>query len=87
MVMGWKKFIERQSFPTIFLYRPVFRKTYPQFEALPLPMILVEKQGRLEVLVLAGEIESAAGVTALIKLVEVKLETWRAAMAKRTDTI
>ncbi len=74
MLMPWKKFIEQQAFPVSFQYRPEFRKSYPQFKALPLPLILIEQAGTVEPLIFAEEIEATGGLTALIGLVQSRLE-------------
>lgn len=79
MMAPWKSFIEQQPWPTDFFHRPEFRRAYPQFASLPLPLILAEKQGELEVLLTAGEIKGAGGLAPLIELVQAKLKCWQPA--------
>lgn len=77
MLKPWKTFVERQPFPTDFLYRPFFRKAHPEYRDVALPLILTEKDGVLDVLLLADEIKDAGELDALIKLVRARLETWQ----------
>ncbi|MGH7957008.1 MAG: hypothetical protein ACREH8_08345 [Opitutaceae bacterium] len=79
MLSPWKTFIENQPFPTTFLYRPEFWKAYPGMRSLTLPLILVEKQGVVDVLVSADEIKNTGGLMTLINLVQARLEGWRPA--------
>ena len=81
MMAPWKSFIEQQPWPTDFFHRLEFRHAHPQFASLPLPLILAEKDGELEVLLTAEEIKSAGGLTPLIELVQTKLKRWRPARA------
>jgi len=73
----WKNFIDKQPFPTVFLYRPDFWKKYPELKGHALPLILVEKAGRTEVIVTATELQNTGGMEALIDLVQHKLEGWQ----------
>ena len=77
MLMPWKTFIQGQTFPVSFHYRPYFRKSVPQFEALALPLILVESAGKVEPLVLAEEIKKTGGLIGLINLVQIRLDDWK----------
>ncbi|MEO6245972.1 MAG: hypothetical protein ABIQ12_11125 [Opitutaceae bacterium] len=74
MLVPWKIFIEGRPFPSSFHYRPEFWRTYPAMRDLPLPLILVERQGAVEVLLAADEIKGAVDLPALIKLVSAKLD-------------
>lgn len=74
MLTPWKSFIERQPFPTRFLHRTEFRKAYPQLKSEPLPVVLAEQEGRIEILATAMEIKGTAGLLSLITLVQTKLE-------------
>lgn len=77
MLMPWKTFIEHQAFPITFHYRPYFRKAFPQFEALKLPVILLERGGTVEPFLLAEEIDAAGGLIPLINLVQARLDGWK----------
>jgi hypothetical protein len=77
MLSPWKSFIELQSFPTTFLHRTEFRQLHPQFQSTPLPVILVEKFGKLEALVTAEEIKASGGLMSLINLMQTRLELGR----------
>lgn len=77
MLMPLKNFLEKQDFPVTFHYRPYFRKSFPQFEHLELPVILVERAGVVEPFLLAEEINKTGGLDPLIKLVETRLENWQ----------
>ncbi|MEO5959554.1 MAG: hypothetical protein ABIR80_10585 [Opitutaceae bacterium] len=79
MLAPWKTFIAHLPFPTAFIYRPVFWQMHPEMRSLPLPLILVEKAGRTEVLATAEEIKNTGGLMTLINLVQTKLERWRPA--------
>ncbi|MBL9190147.1 MAG: hypothetical protein JNK23_21885 [Opitutaceae bacterium] len=76
MLKPWKAFLEGQPFPAAFYYRPFFRKAFPDFEQLPLPLILVEKAGRAEVLLTATEIAEAGSLDSLIERVQARLQAW-----------
>ncbi|MEO6246124.1 MAG: hypothetical protein ABIQ12_11890 [Opitutaceae bacterium] len=76
MLAPWKLFIESQPFPTVFTYRPKFWEMHPEMRSVPLPVILTEKAGRLEVLLSAEEIKAAGGLEPLIACVRSKLELW-----------
>lgn len=76
MLMPWKTFLERQPVPTRFFHRPDFWRAYPQLSKMKLPLILVEHQTRIEVLVTADEIKATGGLMGLINLVQARLEGW-----------
>jgi signal transduction histidine kinase/DNA-binding response OmpR family regulator len=76
MLVPWRNFLQTLSFPSTFLHRDEFRPRYPQFVSMPLPVILVEKAARTEVLINAEDIQKTGGLETLIQLVEVRLETW-----------
>jgi len=77
MLPAWKTFLERQPFPTVFIYRPDFRKKYPEYRDVALPLILVEKDGRIDVLLLAEEIGETGGIISLINLAQSRIEAWQ----------
>ena len=77
MLSPWKTFIELQPFRTTFLHRTEFKQAHPEFRALPLPLILVERAGNLEALVTADEIKATGGLMTLINLVQTRLELGR----------
>ena len=77
MLAPWKIFLERQPFPTAFFHRPDFRKAYPEYNEVELPLIHVDKAGHLDVLVLAEEIGETGGLISLINLVQSRLEQWQ----------
>jgi len=79
MMAPWKTFIEQQPFPTDFFHRTEFKHTHPQLATLPLPLILAEKEGVIEVLLTADEIKGTGGLTGLIELVQTKLKHWKPA--------
>lgn len=77
MMAPWKSFIEQQPFPTDFFHRTEFKHAHPQLAALPLPLILAEKEGRIEVLLSSDEIKTSGGLTGLVELVQTKLKRWK----------
>ncbi len=79
MLKVWKTFIELQPFPTTFIHRTEFRKAHPAFREMALPLILVERQGRVEVLLSADEIKDTGGLVPLINRVQARLEGWQPA--------
>ena len=79
MLKEWKTFIELQPVPTVFFHRREFWQAHPDFLATKLPLILVEKSGRLEILLSANEIKDTGGVMTLIDLVQSRLDRWRPA--------
>ena len=78
MLKPWKAFLERQPFPTMFYHRPDFRRAFPEFADMKLPLILVEQGGRAEILLTAAEIAESGGLEPLTALVQSRLVTWSA---------
>lgn len=76
MLAPWKAFIDHQPFPTVFFYRPKFKRAYPDYKDVALPLILVEKAGQADVLLLADEIADSGGLTSLIDLIQARLAVW-----------
>ncbi|MEO7412165.1 MAG: hypothetical protein ABIZ81_02315 [Opitutaceae bacterium] len=76
MLGPWKTFIEKQPFPTAFIYRPEFWRQHPEMKEIVLPVILTEEKGQLQVLVTADEIRNTGGLMTLINLVQSRLEGW-----------
>jgi hypothetical protein len=68
----WKAWLKAQSFESVFFHRPDFRAAYPDV-GVDLPVILVEREGRVETLVAATEFRGAANVDQLIALIESRL--------------
>ena len=79
MLKVWKTFIELQPFPTVFFHRTEFKQAHPKFRAMTFPLILVERQGRVEVLLTADEIKATGGLMTLINRVQARLEAWQSA--------
>ena len=79
MLKVWKTFIELQPFPTVFFHRTEFKQAHPEFQAMTFPLILVERQGGVEVLMTADEIKATGGLMTLINRVQAKLEAWQPA--------
>ena len=77
MLTAWKTFLERQPFPTIFFHRPEFRKAFPDYRDVALPLILVEKDGHIDVLLLADDIGDTGGIVPLMELVQSRLASWQ----------
>ena len=78
MLVPWKTFLEKQAFSVTFLYRPYFRKSFPQFDHLKLPVILIERAGVVEPFLLADEINGTGGLVPLINLIGTRLDGWEA---------
>jgi hypothetical protein len=74
MLVAWKNYLERQSFPMTHLHRDEFRAQFPEQAATALPVILADRAGRTEVLLSAKEIGAAGGLLALIGRLEERLE-------------
>jgi predicted Zn-dependent protease len=79
MLRPWKEFLEAQAFPTMFYHRPDFRRAFPEFATLPLPLILVERAGQAEILLTAIEIGETGGLDPLIARVQDRLNAWSTA--------
>jgi hypothetical protein len=77
MLKPWKAFLERQPCPTMFYHRPDFRRAFPEFANVPLPLILVEKAGRVEVMLTAADIAESGGLDGLITRLGARLQAWR----------
>ncbi len=77
MLQPWKTFIERLPFPTVFVHRAEFKQTRPKFQAMTFPLILVERQGCVEVLMTADEIKATGGLTGLNALLQDRLAGWQ----------
>jgi len=76
MLVPWKNFLQTLPYPTHFLYRQYFWQTYPSYRDVALPLILVEKNGEMDVLLLADEIKECDGLPALITRLQEKFDTW-----------
>lgn len=81
MLVPWKNYLERLDIPKEFLHRDEFRRQHPQLGATPLPVILAERAGRIEVLLSAEDIRAASGVAGLISRLQLRLERWTVAAA------
>ncbi|MGH7943838.1 MAG: hypothetical protein ACREF9_02320 [Opitutaceae bacterium] len=81
MLVPWKIFLQMLPFPSTFLHRDEFGPRYPNLAAMPLPLILIERNGESEILIAAGEIKETGGLAGLIGLVQIRLEEWAAAKA------
>lgn len=79
MLMPWKTYLELLPISKLFFHRPDFRLQYPAQRALPLPVILAVKSGRIQVLLSAEDINSIEGLSGLIGLMQARLEQWRPA--------
>jgi len=77
MLGPWKTFLDHQPFPTLFYHRLKFKRAYPEYAEVALPLILVEKDGQVDVLLLADEIADSGGLTSLIDLIQARLAVWR----------
>jgi len=77
MLVPWKKFLEGLPVPTRFLYRQFFWQSYPAYKDVALPLILTERKGELDVLVLADEIKEARDLEGLTRLVASRLAATR----------
>ena len=64
----------------MFYHRPDFRRAFPEFAGLTLPLILVERAGRAEILLTAAEIGETGGLDALMVRVQARLEAWSEAL-------
>jgi hypothetical protein len=78
-----EKFLQLLPFPSTFLHRDEFGPRHPSFAAMPLPLILVEKNGVSQILIAAGEIQETGGLAGLIALVQIRLEEWESAKTGR----
>ena len=76
MLVPWKNYIELLPFPVAFLHRDEFRRQFPAFAALPLPVILTEKAARTEILLSAEDIRETSSLSGLIGLMQTRLENW-----------
>lgn len=70
----WEAFVKNTRVPFVFLYKDEFQRTYPAWREAALPLVLVEKNGHLEVLIAADELRELASVSNLKKLVLEKVE-------------
>jgi hypothetical protein len=68
----WKAWLKAQPFDSVFHHRPDFRAAYPDADV-DLPVILIEREGKLEKLVAATEFKNASNVDKLIALIESRL--------------
>lgn len=68
----WKAWLEAQPFESVFYHRPDFRAAYPE-RLVDLPAILIERNGRTEILVGADDFGNAATIDKLIAMIEQRL--------------
>lgn len=76
MLVPWRNFLQMLPFPSIFLHRDEFSPRYPSFVAMPLPLILIEKNAVSEILISSREIQETGGLAGLIALLQLRLEEW-----------
>ena len=70
----WRDWLKRLAMPTQFFHLDDFRQAWPDAH-FALPTILSERHGKLETLVSASEFKAVKDVSALIILLEKKLES------------
>jgi hypothetical protein len=70
MVGEWKAYLQTLPFPVQALHRNEFRVNYPSLKLLDLPVILFERDGLVEVVLTASEINLKTDITQLLKLLD-----------------
>lgn len=70
----WKAFIDSLPYQSVFTYKDTFQKEHPALMDTPLPAIFVKEAGAMTLLIEAHEINTAADLSALKKLVRARLE-------------
>jgi hypothetical protein len=68
----WKAWLKAQPFESVFYHRPDFRAAFPG-ATVELPVILVERDGKVTPIVKADEFANAPTVDSLIALIESRL--------------
>jgi len=72
MLLPWKRFVESLPYRAVFLHRDGFRRDFPGQET-ELPVIMAERNNRLDILLAASEIKSAGNLDGLIAAVRERL--------------
>lgn len=73
MKKEWRDFIHKIPHEVQFLHRDEFLKLHPLQDP-QLPMVLIENQGNLKILVDQQELNSSQDLKSLMKLVQKKLD-------------
>ncbi|OYZ12894.1 MAG: hypothetical protein B7Y35_15465 [Sphingomonadales bacterium 28-64-96] len=69
----WRRFLDGLEMETIFHHRPDFRAAFPAAADWPLPLIAVEEDGQLSVLVSAADFAGIADLPQLMAVVAERL--------------
>jgi hypothetical protein len=69
----WRAFVESLPLAADFLHRDEFRRLHPAWADVDLPTVLVADGDDIRLLVPAGELDAAAGLDELCRLVEARV--------------
>lgn len=67
----WQAFLEQLDLPVQFLHSDEFQITYPEWKELQLPAVLLQTNGKMEVVIDHYQLEKMPSVEALIHRVKV----------------
>jgi hypothetical protein len=73
MRRAWRSYLDGLGMPILFHHRPDFRAAFPAAADWPLPLIAVEQDERLTVLVQASDFTAIADLATLIRVVRERL--------------
>lgn len=82
----WSSFVERLPFPTTFLHRDELAKLHPEVKD-PLPAVLVERDGKLAVLVDAAAIGECKSLDQLMQMIRSRVDALAAAPGRVTSDL
>lgn len=71
----WRDYLKSLPFEAVFHHRPDFRESWPDHADWPLPLIALERDGALELILGAKELDAAKSVDALIAAMDAKLRS------------
>lgn len=74
MKSPWKDYLETIPNKKYFLHRDEFLKKFPEYSTIPLPVIFVQNDSNLDVLVSAEEINSTKNLPSMKKLLQDKIQ-------------
>ena len=69
----WRDYLKHLPFEAMFYHRPEFRAAYPEHAASPLPLVALEREGKLEMLLDAAALKRADSVDKLMSALDARL--------------
>ena len=69
----WRAYLKQLPVEAVFYHRPDFREAYPDHAEWALPLVAVERDGSLDILLDAGTLKQVGSADALARLLDERL--------------